>query len=215
MAASGDGAVRVSGSNAHAWAEVYFDGIGWLPVDVTPGYYYDALTLQQMVNLPEDVKKTSASLLDNYDATPITGENGKDNPAGQRDSALRDALVKVLRSGWPYLLGLVVLALLATEGARLAAVRRLKKRFLQAEGERRSELIRRWIYGLLGVWDIPAELGWNTEAVDGEISRRFDAVRPGEYARACQLMEKAVYGGIEPEPFARLNCCHYIFLQLL
>lgn len=201
MAASGDGAVRVSGSNAHAWAEVYFDGIGWLPVDVTPGYYYDALTLQQMVNLPEDVKKTSASLLDNYDATPITGENGKDNPAGQGDSALRDALVKVLRSGWPYLLGLVVLALLATEGARLAAVRTLKKRFLQAEGERRSELIRRWIYGLLGVWDIPAELGWNTEAVDGEISRRFDAVRPGEYARACQLMEKAVYGGIEPESF--------------
>ena len=38
-------------------------------------------------------------------------------------------------------------------------------------------------------------------AVDGGISRRFDAVRPGEYARACQLMEKAVYGGIEPEPF--------------
>ena len=34
-------------------AEVYFDGIGWLPVDVTPGYYYDAISLQQLVGTPE------------------------------------------------------------------------------------------------------------------------------------------------------------------
>ena len=31
--------------------EVYFDGIGWLPVDATPGFYYDNVTLQQMVEL--------------------------------------------------------------------------------------------------------------------------------------------------------------------
>ena len=31
--------VAVMGENAHAWAEVYIDGLGWLPVEVTPGSY--------------------------------------------------------------------------------------------------------------------------------------------------------------------------------
>ena len=29
---SEDGSVAVTGLNAHAWVEIYFDGIGWLPV---------------------------------------------------------------------------------------------------------------------------------------------------------------------------------------
>lgn len=41
--ASGD--TTLTGQDAHAWAEVYFDGVGWLPIDTTPGYYYDAVTL--------------------------------------------------------------------------------------------------------------------------------------------------------------------------
>ncbi len=30
---------EVLGENAHAWTEVYIDGLGWLPVEVTPGSY--------------------------------------------------------------------------------------------------------------------------------------------------------------------------------
>ncbi len=35
------GAVAVTGDNAHAWTEVYFDGIGWLPIEVTPTFFSD------------------------------------------------------------------------------------------------------------------------------------------------------------------------------
>lgn len=31
--------VNVTGNNAHAWTEVYFDGMGWLPIEVTPTYF--------------------------------------------------------------------------------------------------------------------------------------------------------------------------------
>mgnify|MGYP004574589399 FL=1 len=106
-----NGTVSLSGQDAHAWVEVYFDGIGWLPGDVTPGYYYDAVTLRQMVAMPDTVKKTAA--LD-------------DSSSG-------------------------------------------------------------------------ACLGWNVPATDEEIARRIPEVEAGEYIRAADLMEKFVYGGVEPE----------------
>jgi hypothetical protein len=37
----GEGEISVTGEDAHAWVEIYKDGIGWIPVDVTPGYYQD------------------------------------------------------------------------------------------------------------------------------------------------------------------------------
>ena len=57
--------------------QVYFDGIGWLPVDVTPGYYYDAVKLQQMVATPDMVHKTLAEDHNLMDAEQIT-DTGND-----------------------------------------------------------------------------------------------------------------------------------------
>ena len=55
--------ISITGENAHAWVEVYFDGVGWKAVDVTPGYYYNVATLQKMVNTPEQIKKNAAMIL--------------------------------------------------------------------------------------------------------------------------------------------------------
>lgn len=48
---------------ASAAVEVYFDGVGWKAVDVTPGYYYNVATLLKMVNTPEQIKKNAAMIL--------------------------------------------------------------------------------------------------------------------------------------------------------
>ena len=47
------GTNTLTGADAHASVEVYFDGVGWLPLDTTPGYYYDAVSLQQMISAPD------------------------------------------------------------------------------------------------------------------------------------------------------------------
>lgn len=31
--------IEIQGKNGHAWTEIYQDGIGWIPVEVTPAYY--------------------------------------------------------------------------------------------------------------------------------------------------------------------------------
>ena len=35
---SGD-TIEISGKNGHAWTEIYIDGLGWVPVEMTPEYY--------------------------------------------------------------------------------------------------------------------------------------------------------------------------------
>lgn len=73
---SADGTAALTGQDAHAWAEVYFDGIGWLPVDATPGYYFDAVALQQMVSLPDTVRKTAAIDEDRSGADQVVEPSG-------------------------------------------------------------------------------------------------------------------------------------------
>ena len=62
---------KLTGADAHAWVEVYFDGVGWLPLDVTPGYYYDAVSLQQMIGMPEQASKTAALEDPSFEANQV------------------------------------------------------------------------------------------------------------------------------------------------
>lgn len=39
---------ELTGANAHSWVEIYRDGIGWIPVDVTPGFYTELEVTNQV-----------------------------------------------------------------------------------------------------------------------------------------------------------------------
>lgn len=36
---SGESTIGIAGTNGHAWVEIYVDGLGWVPVEMTPDYY--------------------------------------------------------------------------------------------------------------------------------------------------------------------------------
>lgn len=54
-------------TNAHAWVEIYIDGLGWVPVEVTPGYRQSTIALgdlskkQEPTTEPTTAPTTSAS----------------------------------------------------------------------------------------------------------------------------------------------------------
>lgn len=83
--AGGEYMAVVRDRQAHAWAEVYLDGVGWIPVEVTPGAeaFPDDNTMEQL--------ELTGHLTDTFDSIPeppaVTEE-----PAQEQDQAAVDEL---------------------------------------------------------------------------------------------------------------------------
>ena len=45
---------QLTQENGHAWAEVYVDGVGWSPVEVTPGFYSEVYAPDYLINIRQE-----------------------------------------------------------------------------------------------------------------------------------------------------------------
>ena len=195
-----DEEISLTGENAHAWLEIYFDGIGWLPVDVTPGYYFDAVSLQQLVSQPDVVQKNVALNDTGYDAN-VVSDGSK---SGQK---LPEVLKRALNVA-AICLGIVALIfILLTVAVAIMEILRIivMKRWSHYEktftDQERISYKTKKMYHLLSLWHIDGCLGWNMEELDDRISEQIAGVAPGEYRRVCALLEKSEYGGIPLQNF--------------
>lgn len=194
--------ISVTGENTHAWVEAYFDGIGWLPLDVTPGYYYDAVALQKMVSTPDVVQKNAILNDNSFRAEEITGLEGE-----HRES-IGTKVLPVVRDVGAICLGIValllillVLGLTGCEIVRGYCIWHTERSYKKASHEERILRIEKGIYSWMSLVGIEAHLGWNTKETDQLLAERFPEVEPGEYSRVCELIEKVIYGGLGLEPF--------------
>lgn len=48
------GEVQLTEESGHAWVEIYVDGIGWCPVEVTPGFYHELYSPEEIIDVPEE-----------------------------------------------------------------------------------------------------------------------------------------------------------------
>lgn len=198
---SPDGTVTLTGQNAHVWVEVYFDGVGWLPTDVTPGYYYDTVALQQMVGTPDTVRKTAALEDDQTGAEGVTGEDngGSEENITPPEAVKNGAIALAGLVGLCLLLACIVLLVL--ELMRAAVLWRLTQRFQAADAATQITMLEGQIFTFLDLWGYEASLGWHTEELDAALAKKFTAIEPGEFHRVSRLMEQAVYGGLELEEY--------------
>ena len=196
--ASAPGTVTLTGKDAHAWAEVYFDGVGWLPLDTTPSHYFEAVALQQMVGLPNAVRKTAALRENNIDAAQITGSGTMEGDTGLLPEALKDTTLALLGIAALLLLALALLVA-AAELWRAVRIRRVEHAYRRADPMRRAGMIEHQLFALLQAEEIDSTLGYETKAVDARVAEKFEKVKPGEFARTCALLERCVYGGQAPD----------------
>ncbi len=135
-----NGKQGVSLNDAHAWPELYFEGIGWVRFEPTPAVRTGAAPAYSQPSTGTNTTTTSATT-DNSSLTSSPSASGRDRPeapafgtgaAGAGSSGGIHLPLKV----W-ILLGLLVLALVATPLAALHA--RWRRRRLAQDADARAE----------------------------------------------------------------------------
>ena len=192
--------VTLTGKDSHAWVEVYFDGVGWQPVDVTPGYYYDALSLRNMISTP-DTEHMSAAIQNNgNDVESSTklenGNSGKGSNLAEKAWNVATIIIGILT----VLLLFILLSFVILELVGVIFAWTEKRKYWKDDQKGQVLFLEQSIFEVLTFIGIRTSLGWNTQEVDEIISKRFEEIQPGEYTRTCELIERSVYGDMELKP---------------
>lgn len=193
--------VSVTGQDTHAWAEVYFDGIGWLPIDVTPGYYYDAVTLQQMVNTPDVVHKNAALDPNSYQSASVTDSEGRQKSTAEKIKNAAKITATVLLGFIGIVLIIILVLFIVLEIRHLYFLIKLRRIYAKKDGAVHVRLAEKLIFQILGFMGIEASLGWEAEQVEQELTGKSDKIKKGDYVKTCMLLEKSIYGEIDLEAY--------------
>ena len=182
-------ALNLTAADAHAWTEVYLDGQGWTPVEVTPGYYSQSLDADKIVDVGEAWSNgTDDSTLD---VGAVAGKAEK-----KRDKATvseRKASV-VVRVGAAVLacIALAMLVLLV----RMLVVRHRRAQDLANDDQ---DICIPALYSyLVLVMEQSGVAAFDEtkpfECLDS-FAEIFPAIDPWEYRRVIQLYQAYVFGG--------------------
>ena len=183
--------VPLSGEDAHAWVEIYLDGMGWVPVDVTPGFYLDAYMLRQLAEHPQQVQRT-VSLSDD-DASIQSQPQRPSSPPKQDTEQAPSPLPQLLLGGGLALLILVLALLFLLEALCWLALLRRLRAYQWVKSAARGLWLCQWIARMLQIVDPGLRLGWETQATEDRLRTQLPILRPGEYTRVAALMEKCIY----------------------
>lgn len=183
---STENTVTVTGRSSHAWAEVYFDGMGWLPIDVTPTFF-----VEDDEENPVDPDRPDVPPVDpeQPDVGPEQPEkpDKPDDPNHDHGGPKNESEARLLLA-LKILIPVLSVVLVAVSGAlllmgRRARIMKNKRRVLEAEGEEFG----RAAYAI-------AVRDWKRLGGFGEETLARYGIAQQEIRRFMQIVEKGVYG---------------------
>ena len=169
--------------NAHAWAEIYVSGIGWTPVETTPGF---SGTVENM-QMDENEKDAQ-----------IKNEKKKSEPSVKK---LRDGTKKVFDKleAWMYTrfvaIGIIIALIFALVWIRRCIVRAKRRGKLGKQNE--NEKIKKIFisfYELLKADGFPKEIDTMEEGFVEELSVRYKGITKESWKEVMQIVLEANYG---------------------
>lgn len=189
-----DDALNLTAADAHAWTEVYLDGQGWTPVEVTPGYYSQPLDADKIVDVGEAWSNgTDDSTLD------VGAVAGKAQKKRDKATVNEHKAPVMAREGAAALVfvALMSLALLV----RMLVVRHRRARDLSNDDQDicipalYSYLVLVMEQSGVAAFDETKPL----ECLDS-FAEIFPSVDPWEYRRVIRLYQAYVFGGHALKP---------------
>ncbi len=184
----------LTAADAHAWTEVYLDGQGWTPVEVTPGYYSQSLDADKIVDVGEAWSNgTNDSTLD---VGTVAGKAEKKRDKVTANERKASVAVKAGAAALAFV-ALMSLALLV----RMLVVRHRRARDLSNDDQDicipalYSYLVLVMEQSGVAAFDETKPL----ECLDS-FAEIFPSVDPWEYRRVIRLYQAYVFGGHALKP---------------
>ena len=194
-AAQYGGDVNLTSADAHAWTEIYLKGQGWTPVEVTPGFFTDAIVADQVI----DVNEAQSS--GNGDEQPQVGSVGGDVPKSDRapedqEGASPLATVGVVLAG---LFIAVLVAALVGILQRQLRIRRRQRYYADVSQGVAVPALYRYLSRLMAASGIGFDATKPLECCD-ELARAYPGIDVREYRRVIGLHQRFAFGGYELRP---------------
>lgn len=179
----------VKDSFAHAWAEIYVDGVGWIPAELTPGYYNADKDSSKKTGKDEAVSKKDK----NYYSDP---ENALTNDSADK----RSLSGKSAESNPLFIVSTAVLLIVIVLAAAAFFIRKAKRERGFYGPDKAKAALRLYVYAakLLKCDGIKIDRHSAYESSE-EISREYDALTGMSFREFLSLVYKARFGPLEPD----------------
>ncbi len=199
--------VTLTSQNAHAWVDVYMDGIGWLPIDVTPGFYYDTYSLIELVAKPKQIDKTDKDKKNSPDKLKLNEDSG----SGAGSKTKKEQNIKLT------IIGIITLILICAIWAiaisyllKINKVIKVKKAIENPDSEKRQKQLYAVVMMLLQADKIDFTLGKDAETAAKKICALHPEFEADEFLRVNNILEKLVFGEMKLEEFEERTLIAFI-----
>ena len=186
--------LNLTAADAHAWTEIYLDGQGWTPVEVTPGYYSQTLDANKIIDVGEAWSNGS-----NDKTLDVGSVAGQAEDEHRENAHVSHGIPVVAKVGVG--LSCAVIAILFALFIRRFVVRVLRTR---AIGSDEQDVCVPALYGYLAlVMKLSGIDAFDeTKPLDclDTFAVVFPEIDPWEYRRAIQLHQAYAFGGRQLKP---------------
>lgn len=188
--------VRISDAGAHAWVEVYKDGLGWIPVEMTPGFQTEDDGNLAGLNQPVPSVTPSSQITPTPTIPQDNGLKDREN-SGTGEAANRKSISFKEAAVFLFVVLLVTLVFLLTAGIMGKIYRYVL--FKKAGGSRKTILIYKKVRYLLKA----AGISLNEEDYKGSalvIEDIMEQVKEKDFLRFMDAVLKARFGNTPVTP---------------
>ena len=199
-----DEAIDIPAGNGHAWTEIYIDGLGWVPIEVTPKY-------REIMKQPDLTRGLEAGTT-----------QAKQTPQKQNQSApeeektlpqlLRETMIDLLKVLLLLMLAFdlfVILFILVVTGRRIVANSRRKRQFRSRDHRTAVKRMMGYASELL-LYSYPKLAGCSETEIEEQLEKIGSQTLREQYHKAYAAGQKATFSRHDISEKERTEVAQYM-----